>query len=317
MENDNNKIPLLVICGPTASGKTAVGVELALQLGGEVISADSMQIYKELSIATAKPTAAEMRGVPHHMMDFLSPGESFSVADYVRIAKKCVAQVRSRDRLPIVVGGTGLYISSLVDNIGFEHISSDGALREQLEAEAREYGFEHMHRRLAELDPEAAAAIHPNNAVRVIRAIEMNMLSGKTVSENKALSRSEESPYNVCMIGLTCFDRSILYERINRRVDEMAAHGLVDEVRSVYQKYRLRTAFNAIGYKELVPFFEGNCTLDSAIDKIKQETRRYAKRQLTWFRRDARISWVDVSNYGQFDGIINMCKFYIAKCKIV
>ncbi|MGN0641655.1 MAG: tRNA (adenosine(37)-N6)-dimethylallyltransferase MiaA [Huintestinicola sp.] len=311
------KIPLLVVCGPTASGKTAVGVALAKEYNGEIVSADSMQIYKGLSVATAKPTAEEMQGIPHHLIDFLEPDENFSVAEYVSAAKKCIADITARGKLPIVVGGTGLYINSLADNISFDHIISDSTLRRQLEEEAEREGGEHMYRRLCELDPAAAEKIHPNNKIRVIRAVEMCLLSGKTGEENRIESRKEESPYNLCMIGLTCFDRQKLYDRIDRRVDIMLENGLVEEVREVYGKYRLGTAFNAIGYKELIPYLEGKEGIVDCIDKIKQESRRYAKRQLTWFRRDARISWVDTANSEQFDGIINNCKNIVAKSKIM
>lgn len=311
------KIPMLVVCGPTASGKTAVAVRLAELLNGEIISADSMQIYKGLAISTAKPDEKEKRGIPHYMMDFLEPDESFSVADYVSRAKQYAEDIHSRGKLPILVGGTGLYINSLVDNISFEHIQSDDSLRRQLEEEAEKYGGEYMHKRLAELDPEAAARIHPNNVIRSIRAIEMFMLSGKTGDENRKLSRREESPYELCMIGLTCFDRKQLYDRIDCRVDKMLEMGIVDEVREVYDKYKLRTAFNAIGFKELVPYIEGSCTLEEAVELLKQQTRHYAKRQLTWFRRDARICWVDTGESEQFDGIIANCMNIVAKSKIM
>lgn len=311
------KIPLIVVCGPTASGKTAVAVRLAQMYDGEVVSADSMQIYKGLAISTAKPTAEEMMGVPHHMIDFLEPDQPFSVADYVRMARDSIADIRSRGKMPIVAGGTGLYINSLIDNISFDHIVSDDSLRKKLEAEAEEMGKEHMHARLAELDPEAAEKIHPNNVIRVIRAIEMCMLSGRTGEENREKSREKASPYELCMIGLTCFDRGILYDRINRRVDKMLEEGLVEEARGVYENYRLKTAFNAIGYKELIPYFNGECSLEEAADRIKQETRRYAKRQLTWFRRDVRITWVDTANSQQFDGIIANCGNIVAKSKIM
>ncbi|MBQ5312362.1 MAG: tRNA (adenosine(37)-N6)-dimethylallyltransferase MiaA, partial [Oscillospiraceae bacterium] len=247
------KIPVIVVCGPTCSGKTAVGVELCKRLGGEVISADSMQIYKGLRISTAKPTEAEMQGIPHHLMDFLPPDASFSVADFARLAGQTARDIRSRGKLPVVVGGTGLYISSFVDGVDFSHTSSDPALREQLEKEAAELGAQAMHDRLRSLDEKAARDIHPNNVIRVIRAIEMNMLSGRTMEENRALSREIPSPYSACFIGLTCFDRAVLYDRINTRVDAMLAEGLVDEVRAVYERYDTRTAFNAIGYKELIP----------------------------------------------------------------
>lgn len=317
MEKSTEKIPVIVVCGPTASGKTAVGVELAIRLGGEVVSADSMQIYKGLAISTAKPSYEEMKGIPHHLMDFLPPDEPFSVADYVKMARECISDIRSRGKLPIIVGGTGLYINSLIDNISFDHIVSDDSLRKKLESEAAEMGKEHMHEKLRSLDPEAAESIHPNNVIRVIRAIEMCMLSGRTGSENREESRKNESPYDPCMIGLTCFDRQVLYDRIDRRVDRMFEEGLEAEVRAVYEKYKLRTAFNAIGFKEMIPYFEGECSLEEAADKIKQESRHYAKRQLTWFRRDVRITWADTANSEQFDGIISNCLNIVAKSKIM
>ncbi len=317
MEKSTEKIPVIVVCGPTASGKTAVGVELALRLGGEVVSADSMQIYKGLAISTAKPSFEEMKGVPHHLMDFLEPDEPFSVADYVKMARECISDIRSRGKLPIIVGGTGLYINSLIDNISFDHIVSDDSLRKELEEEAEKMGKEHMHEKLRSLDPQAAESIHPNNVIRVIRAIEMCLLSGRTGSENREESRKNQSPYEPCMIGLTCFDRQVLYDRINRRVDKMFEDGLEAEVRAVYEKFKLRTAFNAIGFKEMIPYFEGECSLEEAADKIKQESRHYAKRQLTWFRRDVRITWADTANSEQFDGIISNCLNIVAKSKIM
>ena len=317
MEKIPEKIPLLVVCGPTASGKTAVGVGLAGKLNGEVVSADSLQIYKGLRLSTAKPTEEEMGGIPHHMMDFLEPWEEYSVADYVRGAKRCIEDIRARGRLPIVVGGTGLYINSLIDNISFDHIASDSGLRKRLEREAEEKGGEYMHGRLREIDPAAADKIHPNNVIRIIRAIEMAEISGKSGDENRLESRKEPSPYDLCMIGLTCFDRAVLYERINRRVDGMVREGLIEEVRRVREGCTPHTAFNAIGYKELMPFFDGNLSLDEAIEQIKLNTRRYAKRQLTWFRRDERISWVDTTENGQIDGIIRNCLNIVAKSKIM
>lgn len=311
------KIPMIVVCGPTASGKTAVGVELAKIYDGEVISADSMQIYKGLAISTAKPSEEEKQGIPHHLMDFLGTEESFSVADYVRLAKKCAEDIHARGKLPIVVGGTGLYINSLIDNISFDHIDSDPALRKKLEDEAARMGKEHMHNKLKELDPAAAEAIHPNNLIRVIRAIEMVMLSGQSGADNRRDSRREESPFEVCMIGLTCFDRQVLYDRIDRRVGRMLEDGLEAEVRAVYESCTPRTAFNAIGYKEMIPYFRGECSLEEAADRIRMESRRYAKRQLTWFRRDERINWVDTAECEQIDGIISKCKNIVAKSEIM
>lgn len=311
------KIPVLVVCGPTASGKTAVGVELAKRLNGEIVSADSMQIYKGLRISTAKPTEEEMGGIPHHMIDFLEPCESYSVADYVRDAKKCIEDIHRRGKLPILVGGTGLYINSLTDNITFDHIASDLVLRKSLEREAAEKGKEYMYERLKKIDPDAWSKIHPNNVIRIIRAVEMAEISGRSGAENRRESRKKPSPYKVCMIGLTCFDRAMLYERINRRVDKMTEDGLVEEVRRVRESCTPGTAFNAIGYKELMPYFEGNIPLDEAIEQIKRNTRHYAKRQLTWFRRDERISWIDTAENSQNDGIIEKCLKLVAKSKIM
>ena len=251
------------------------------------------------------------------MMDFLEPDEQFSVADYVRMSKECISDIHGRGKMPIIVGGTGLYINSLIDNISFDHIVSDDSLRKELEEEAEKMGKEHMHEKLRSLDPQAAESIHPNNVIRVIRAIEMCLLSGRTGSENREESRKNQSPYEPCMIGLTCFDRQVLYDRINRRVDKMFEDGLEAEVRAVYEKFKLRTAFNAIGFKEMIPYFEGECSLEEAADKIKQESRHYAKRQLTWFRRDVRITWADTANSEQFDGIISNCLNIVAKSKIM
>lgn len=299
-------IKVIVICGPTASGKTKLAVEVAKAFGGEVVSADSMQIYKELDILTAKPTAEEMQGIPHHMIDFLPPDKGFSVAEYVKMAGECIEDIAARGKLPVIAGGTGLYIDSLVDGIDFESGIADSALRSQLEEEARQKGKEHMHQRLCALDPKAADSIHPNNVIRVIRAIEINLLTGATVEENKIKSREKGTAYEPLKIGLFP-DRAVLYDRIDRRVDEMMAAGAPEEARKVYEKYDTRTAFNAIGYKELIPYIRGEASLDECSDNIKLATRHYAKRQLTWFRRDVRIQWISFDNYEHFDEIVKNC----------
>ena len=224
---DENKIPLLVIAGPTASGKTALAVELAKRYDGEVISADSMQIYKGLNIATAKPTIEEMQGVPHHLIDFLDAGEPFSVADYVTLASKKIREVRNRGHLPIICGGTGLYISSLVDNIIFDDTGSDPAIRARLEKQAKEEGAHALWLKLCEVDPETAAKVHENNLPRVIRGLEVFELTGTRLSEHKLNSRREPSPYNACIIGLTAENRQYLYDRIERRVRIMAENGMI------------------------------------------------------------------------------------------
>lgn len=311
------KIPLLVVCGPTASGKTGVGVKLAKALDGEVISADSMQIYKGMGIATAVPDEKEREGIPHHLMEFLEPEQPFSVADYVELAQSTAEDIISRGKLPVVVGGTGLYINSLVDNISFEKSETDGEVRRRLTEEAEKYGNEYMLERLRAVDPKAAENIHPNNLIRVIRALEMYELTGRTFEENQKLSRKNESPFEVCMIGLNYEDRQDLYDRIDRRVDIMADMGMADEARAVYESGRMRTAAQAIGFKELIPYFEGKALLSDCLDRIKQVSRNYAKRQLTWFRRDARIFWINQAINEQSDKIIEKCLNIVAKSEIM
>lgn len=314
---EKNKIPLLVIAGPTASGKTALAVELAKLYDGEVVSADSMQIYKGLNIATAKPTAQEMGGIPHHLIDFLEPDEPFSVADYVTLASRKIREIRERGRLPIVCGGTGLYISSLVDNIIFDDTGSDEAIRARLTEEAKEHGNHALWLRLNETDPETAAKVHENNLPRVIRALEVFELTGVKLSQHKVNSRREASPYDACIIGLTAQDRQVLYDRIDRRVDIMAENGMIEECREVWERGGLATAGQAIGYKELIAYFEGNAPLGECIDRIKLETRHYAKRQLTWFRRVADISWVEFDKFDDLKKIIENVQNIVAKSKIM
>lgn len=309
-----NKIPIIVIAGPTASGKTAVSIRLAKELDGEIVSADSMQIYKGLDIATAKPTKEEMQGIPHHLMSFVDNSEKFSVAQYLEKAREVISDIHQRGKMPIVVGGTGLYISSLVDNIIFDEISSNGEVRARLTKEAEEIGNEAMLQKLMEIDEETAKTLHPNNLTRIIRALEAYELSGLTMSELKRRSREEESPYNACMIGLNFHDRQKLYDRINLRVDKMAKEGMVEEVFEFYKNERGNTVCQAIGYKELIPYFEGKATLQESLETLKRETRRYAKRQLTWFRRDERIHWIYLDETVGEKNIIDNCKKYIAKC---
>ncbi len=290
------KIPLVVVCGPTACGKTALGVELALRLGGEVVSADSMQVYRGLDIGTAKPTATERRGVPHHMIDVADPWESYSVARYCAEAAPVIEDIARRGRLPVLVGGTGLYIDNLVANTDFSAPGGDAALRAELLREAAEKGNEYLHEKLRGLDPLAAEAIHPNNVKRVVRAIEQITLSGMGRAELDEKSR-RDSPYHALRFTIER-DRAELYERINARVDEMIKNGLADEVRRTLMPVldKAETAAQAIGYKEIVDCFKGRCTLDEAVESIKQNTRRYAKRQLTWFRRRGDIYGLDPKN---------------------
>lgn len=308
---------VLAVCGPTASGKTWLGVELALHYGGEVISADSMQIYKGMDIASAKPTAEEMRGIPHHLIDFLDMGTAFSAADYVALANEKIEEVLGRGKLPIIVGGTGLYIDSLLNNVKFSEAKEDPEYRRSLNEFAERNGNAALYDKLIEADPEAAENIHMNNLVRVIRALEVIRVTGRKFSELKAESRLEESPYNSLIIGLNAADRNVLYNRIDVRVDDMVERGLVEEARDLWRTGKMKTAANAIGYKELIPYFENVASLEQCIDKIKQESRRYAKRQLTWFRRNERIHWIIIEDFSEKNEILENSKKAIAKFKIM
>ncbi len=289
---------IVAVAGSTASGKTALAVELAHRYGGEVVSCDSMQLYCGMDIGTAKPDETERRGVPHHLFDIVDPvaGGSYSCADYVRDARAAVEDILSRGRLPILCGGTGLYLDAFLRGGSFEVTDTDPALRAALAELCEREGAEALHARLAALDPESAAAIHPNNVKRVIRAIEICHTTGQTKSELDRRSREVDSPYHALVIGLGYRDRSVLYDRIDRRVDAMLAAGLVEETR------RLRglgvfeacpTAAQAIGYKELFPYLDGKETLETAAETLKMATRRYAKRQLTWFSAKPYVSWIE------------------------
>ena len=311
------KIPVLVIVGPTASGKTALSIELAKLYNGEIISADSMQIYKGMDIATAKPSIEEQQGIPHHLISYLDIHTSFSVADYLECAREVIKDISDRGKLPIIVGGTGLYVSSIIDNIQFDSTKSDNKIRERLTEEMNILGGEIMLERLMKIDEETAKTLHPNNKTRIIRALEVYELTGETLSRQKELSRLHESPYNECIIGLNYENREDLYDRINQRVDLMIKNGLIEEGKNIFENAELKTAFQAIGYKELIPYFKGEAEINTCIEKIKQETRRYAKRQLTWFRRDERINWILIDKNTKFENIIDNCKKIIANSKVL
>ncbi|MCH4239946.1 MAG: tRNA (adenosine(37)-N6)-dimethylallyltransferase MiaA [Oscillospiraceae bacterium] len=289
------KIPVAVIAGPTASGKTKLAVKLCKELNGEVVSADSMQIYKGMRIATAKPTAEEMNGVPHHLLNFQPLDKSFSAADYVELAGAAVKNICAEGRLPFLVGGTGLYIDSLLNGLTYEP-NVDLAVRKELQQFAQEQGVLALHRRLEAVDPQAAAEIHPNNVKRVVRALEMYQVTGRTMAENHALSHAVDSPYTACYLCLGFHDRDKLYRRIDARVDSMMDAGLEDEVRTAFRQCG-PTALQAIGCKEFLPYFSGECTLEETVDAVKRATRHYAKRQLTWFRRNRQAHWLWVDDY--------------------
>ena len=286
--------PLVIaVVGPTASGKTSLGVALAKQLDGEVISADSMQIYEQMDIATAKPTIREMDGVPHHLIGFLPVGASFSVAQYKTLCYRCIEDVLSRGKTPILVGGTGLYLDAVLHNtIFFE--DADTKARDALSREYDTEGGEAMLVRLRQIDPEAAEKLHAKDKKRILRALEVFASTGKTLTEQNELSHAEDVPYRFCMIGLCAEDRTFLYDRINRRVDSMVRDGLLDEAKRFFSLSGAGTVRQAIGYKELKPYFDGDLPLENALENLKMETRRYAKRQLTWFRRYESIHWLAI-----------------------
>ncbi len=286
-----NKIKIIVVAGPTASGKTGLGIEIAKAVNGEIISADSMQVYKDMSIATAAATKQEQNEVPHHLVEFLEQSESFSVSDFCSMAKEKIADISSKGKTPVIVGGTGLFIDSLVDNIKFTRAETDLELR----AELMKKSADELYEMLFEIDKEAALSIHKNNKSRVVRALEIYYTCGKTKSQQNEASRTEESPYDVLYFVLAYKNRSTLYNRINTRVDMMIKNGLIDEARKALENTSSKTSAQAIGHKELKPYLGGEISLDAAVDNLKKETRHYAKRQITWFKRrkDAEIIYMD------------------------
>lgn len=306
--------PVIAVVGATASGKTALGVQIAQAYGGEVVSADSMQLYQGLDIATAKPTAAEMQGIPHHLISVLPPEQACSVADYVDMAREKITEIHGRGRLPVIVGGTGLYIDSLLDNIQFPDIPADEALRQRLNEEAETLGRTAMRERLMQCDPESAERLHENNLRRIIRALEVYELTGIPLSEHARRSREVPSPWSILRIGIGFADRELLYSRIRLRVDKMVQDGLLGEVREEYASGRRRaTAAMAIGYKELLPWLSGAEPAEEGLARVKQETCRYAKRQGTWFRRNPQIAWIMRDSVCDEARIFEMCQKMIAK----
>lgn len=299
------KIPLIAVVGPTASGKTSLAVSLCKKLNAEAVSCDSMQIYKGMDIATAKPTNEETEGIPHHLMGFLNPDESYSVAKYCEDAKKIIEDISSRGKMPILVGGTGLYYSSLVDNIQFFPEETDFEYRDMLKLRAEKEGADVLLEELKAVDPEAANSLVSNNLGRIIRALEIVHTTGKTKTEQNKLSRLDPSPYELTAICLDARDRQFLYDRINRRVDMMLEAGLLNEAKEYFAANIGRTAAQAIGYKELHPYFLGEKSLEECIETLKMQTRRYAKRQLTWFRKDERINFLYIDDYQNGDELLN------------
>ena len=301
----SEKQKIISVVGPTASGKTRLAVELAKIFDGEVISADSMQIYQGMQIATAKPDESEMQGIPHHLMDFLPPDRSYSVAMFTEDAKRCIADIASRGKLPILAGGTGLYVDSLLQNIKFSEEERDEKLSRELWQKYEEEGINSLLSKLREIDPPSYERLKEGrNPERVIRAVEFYYTTGKTITEQNEQSRLEQPLYDAVKIGLGFLDREKLYERINHRVDLMLRNGLLEEAGNVLHSQLSQTSVKAIGYKELAPYFSGEQSLDECIEKLKRETRRYAKRQLTWFKRDKEINWLYVDDEPCFEALL-------------
>ncbi|MEK4913885.1 tRNA (adenosine(37)-N6)-dimethylallyltransferase MiaA [Bacillus sp. FSL E2-8887] len=284
-----------VIIGPTAVGKTKLSIDLAKALNGEIISGDSMQIYRTMDIGTAKVTTDEMDGIPHYMIDIKDPEDSFSVAEFQESVRKCIREITERGKLPIIVGGTGLYIQSVLFDYQFTDEAGDATYREQMEKLALEHGVEYVHKKLQEVDPESAERIHANNVRRVIRALEIFHTTGEKMS-NQLEKQENELLYDVSLIGLT-MDREMLYDRINLRVNLMIEQGLLEEVKGLHERgVRDCQSIQAIGYKEIYDYFENRVSLEEAVSQLKTNSRRYAKRQLTWFRNKMDVTWFDVTD---------------------
>lgn len=285
---------LVAVVGPTAVGKTKVSIELAKALDGEIINGDSMQVYKGMDIGTAKITESEKEGIPHHLFDIKQPTASYSAAEFQARARPLISEINKRGRVPIIVGGTGMYIKALTHEFNFSDTDSDAQFREKLEKKAEEQGAEAVFEELKRVDPESATNIHPNNVRRVIRALEIYHTTGIPASERR--EKKSESPYALAMVGLT-MDRERLYARINQRVDHMIEHGLFEEVRRLYAEgVRDCQSIQAIGYKEIYTYLRGECTKEEAIETLKRNSRRYAKKQYTWFRRQMEIRWFDMGS---------------------
>lgn len=302
------KTKIIVVAGPTASGKTSLGIEIAKAVDGEIISADSMQVYQGMSIATAAPTESERAEVPHHLVEFLSRQENYSVSDFCRLAKEKITDISSRGKMPVIVGGTGLFIDSLVDNIKFTEAETDFELRNEL----MQKSADELYDTLLKIDKEAALKIHKNNKSRVARAIEIYYTAGKTKTMQNEDSRKEESPFETLYLVLAYKNREILYDRINRRVDMMIKSGLIPEAERVLADSGSKTSAQAIGHKELKPYLDGEITLDTAVDNLKKETRHYAKRQITWFKRreNAEMIYMD-SDENPVSSAVNKCREFI------
>lgn len=307
------KQKLICIAGPTASGKTALSIALAKKLDTEIISSDSMQIYRGMDIGTAKPDMIERDGVVHHMFDVAEPGESFSVARYQQMADACAQDILAREKIPIVCGGTGLYLDALIEGSTFSGDETNTASREKYNAIAREQGAHALHEMLRAVDPESAERIHENNIKRVVRALEVYEQTGITIGELNARNKRPEPKYDAILFGLCPTERQTLYDRIDRRVDQMVELGLIEEARRLWEDGKLTgTAGQAIGYKELLPYLRGEAALPACLDTLKRASRNYAKRQLTWLRRDPRVHWLYYNSPDEFSAILQQATEILA-----
>lgn len=302
------KKPLVILTGPTAVGKTALSIKLASKIGGEIISADSMQVYRQMDIGSAKIKPEEMGGIPHHLIDILEPEEEFNVCLFEKLALEAMEQIYERGHIPVVVGGTGFYIQALLYQIDFTEEETDTAYRDKLWQLGEEKGNHYLHELLRKVDPESAEEIHENNRKRVIRALEFYENSGKPISTHNKEQRQKTSAYNSCYFVLTN-DRKKLYERIESRVDQMLSKGLVDEVRTLKERgcNASMVSMQGLGYKEILEYLDGRCSLLEAVEKIKKETRHFAKRQLTWFRREKDVIWLDKQAFAYDEDAVLSC----------
>lgn len=297
------KISVIVVVGPTASGKTELAIKVAQKFNCEIISADSMQIYKEFNILTAKPSVNQLNGIKHHMIDFISIKENFSVADYVKMAKRCVSDIMKKGKIPLIVGGTGLYINSFLNDIDFKGNKEDFSETRKKLYEKYNNGKD-LYNELTRIDPKSIESIQRNDIKRIIRALEFYYSFGYPISVQVEKSKFKEPPYNSVIIGLNFKNRQILYNKINRRVDDMVKNGLELEVKAAMDFGIGKTAESSIGYKEMIPFIKGECGIEDAVENIKKESRRYAKRQITWFKKDKSIKWVYIDEYNSFSNVI-------------
>ena len=311
---DKSTKPLIILTGPTAVGKTALSIGLAKAVNGEIISADSMQVYRKMNIGTAKIDQSEMQGVRHHLIDILDPGEEFNVVLFKRYALEAMEDIYSRGKIPVIVGGTGFYIQALLYDIDFEDNDNDMSYREELQRLAAEKGNSYIHDMLSKVDPESAEKIHENNVKRVIRALEFYRKTGMKISEHNETEAQKESPYNFEYFVL-CDDRAKLYDKIDRRIDIMLEDGLVDEVRElVAEGYdRSLVSMQGLGYKEIIDYLQGRCSFDEAVYTLKRDTRHFAKRQITWFKREKHVTWV---NKNEYESEADILKYILERLRV-